>query len=451
MMRAEREGTGWQWQKPPSGLTPVNPDRDRGPTPEEIKENIHQRLIEELDSRRLEAIPEERRRGAVESAAKALLAEEVPDLVGIAQDQMIAAIVDEVLGLGPIEPLVLDPDISEVMVNGPDQIFVEREGRLFRVAIRFKDEAHMMRIIERIVAPIGRRVDESSPMVDARLPDGSRVNITIPPVSPKAPSITIRKFKADKYRIEELIAGNTLSQEVADFLEACVRIRLNILVSGGTGSGKTTLLNALSAFIPQGERIVTIEDPAELKLQREHVVTLEARPPSIEDKGQVTQRDLVRNALRMRPDRIIVGEVRGGEAFDMLQAMNTGHEGSLTTVHSNSPRDALARVENMVLMAGFDLPLRAIREQIASAIHLVIQIARLSDGSRRIIDISEVTGIEGQTVTMQEIFKLANRGQDGEGRIVAALAPTGLRPTFAERFGMAGISLSSTTFLGSGW
>ena len=323
-------------------------------------------------------------------AARALIASEMPGVVGFSRDELIAAVCDEILGFGPIEPLLQDPTISEVMVNAPDTVYFEKEGRLYLSPIRFRDDAHIMRIIERILAPLGRRVDESSPMVDARLPDGSRVNIIVPPVAPKSPTITIRKFRADKMTMDDLVAVGAMTHELAEFLRACVQAQLNTIISGGTGSGKTTLLNALSGYIPDTERIVTIEDPTELKLQQAHVVTLEARPASLEGRGEVTQRDLVRNSLRMRPDRIIVGEVRGPEAFDMMQAMNTGHEGSISTVHANTPRDALARIENMILMASLDLPSRAIREQIASALHVIIQISRLSDGTRKVTHVSEV-------------------------------------------------------------
>jgi pilus assembly protein CpaF len=303
-----------------------------------------------------------------------------------------------------------------------------------------------MRIVERIVAPLGRRVDESSPMVDARLPDGSRVNVIIPPVAPKSPTITIRKFRVDKMTVEDLIDSGSLTRDLAEFLRACVQVRLNILVSGGTGTGKTTMLNALSSFIPDTERIITIEDPTELRFQQGHVVSLEARPPSLEGKGEVTQRDLVRNSLRMRPDRIIVGEVRGPEAFDMMQAMNTGHEGSLSTVHANTPRDALSRIENMVLMAGLDLPVRAIREQVTSAIHIVLQIARLADGTRRVTHVTEITGMEGDIITMQDLFRFDQRGIDNDGRVVGEFRGTGLRPRFAEKFEVAGIHLPPDLF-----
>ena len=412
----------------------------------ELKFTLHQRLIEELDPTKLQGLEPERAREAVVVAARSLIAQEMPGIVGSVRDELVAGVADEVLGFGPIEALLGDPTVSEIMVNGTDQVFYEKEGRLYLSSVRFRDSDHIMRIIERIVAPLGRRVDESSPMVDARLPDGSRVNVIIPPVAPKSPTITIRKFQADKMTIEDLIRMNSMTRELAEFFRACVQVRLNILVSGGTGSGKTTMLNALSAFIPDTERIVTIEDPTELKLQQGHVVSLEARPASLEGKGEVTQRDLVRNSLRMRPNRIIVGEVRGPEAFDMMQAMNTGHEGSLSTVHANTPRDALARIENMILMAGLELPIRAIREQVASAIHLVIQIARLPDGSRKVTHVSEINGMEGEIITMQDLFRFEQRGIDSDGRVLGELRGTGLRPKFAEKFEVAGIHLPPDLF-----
>ena len=412
----------------------------------ELKFTLHQRLIEELDPAKLQDLEPQRAREAVEAAARTLIGQEMPGIVGSVRDELVAAVADEVLGLGPLEALIRDDDVSEVMVNDADQVFYEKEGRLYLSSIRFRDHTHIMRIIERIVAPLGRRVDESSPMVDARLMDGSRVNVVIPPVAPKSPTITIRKFRRDKMTIDDLVAGGTMTAELAEFFRACVQVRLNTLISGGTGTGKTTLLNALSSFIPDTERILTIEDPTELRLQQGHVVSLEARPASLEGKGEVTQRDLVRNALRMRPDRIIVGEVRGPEAFDMMQAMNTGHEGSLGTVHANTPRDALARIENMILMAGLDLPLRAIREQIASAIHLVIQITRLADGSRKVTHVSEVSGMEGEVVTMQDLFRYEQRGIDSDGRVLGEFRGTGLRPRFAEKFEIAGIHLPPNLF-----
>ena len=442
----------WQAKTPADGSSEGPSDKKyqrRGQSADavdELKITLHQRLIEELDPAKLRGLEPERAREAVVVAARALISQEMPGIVGSVRDDLVAAVADEVLGLGPIEGLINEPAVSEIMVNAPDEVFYEKEGRLYLSSVRFRDEAHIMRIIERIVAPLGRRVDESSPMVDARLPDGSRVNVILPPVAPKSPTITIRKFQADKMTIEDLIRLNSLTREVAEFLRACVLVRLNIIVSGGTGTGKTTMLNALSSFIPDTERIVTIEDPTELRLQQGHVVSLEARPISLEGKGEVTMRDLVRNSLRMRPDRIIVGEVRGPEAFDMMQAMNTGHEGSLGTVHANTPRDALARIENMILMAGLDLPMRAIREQIASAIHLVIQIARLADGTRRIVKVSEVSGMEGEVVTMQDLFGFEQTGVDSDGRVVGEFRPTGIRPSFATKFEIAGVHLPTDLF-----
>ena len=429
---------------------PLQRRNQNGEAVNELKFTLHQRLIEELDPSKLQGLEPERAREAVEAAARTLIGQEMPGVVGTVREELVAAVADEVLGLGPIETLVRDADVSEIMVNGPDQVFYEKEGRLYLSSVRFRDNSHIMRIIERIVAPLGRRVDESSPMVDARLPDGSRVNVVIPPVSPKSPTITIRKFRVDKMTMEDLIETGTLTQSVAEFFRACVQVRLNIVISGGTGTGKTTFLNALSGFIPDTERIVTIEDPTELRLQQGHVVSLEARPASLEGTGEVAQRDLVRNALRMRPDRIIVGEVRGPEAFDMMQAMNTGHEGSLGTVHANSPRDALARIENMILMAGLDLPIRAIREQMASAIHLIIQVARLTDGTRRITHVSEVSGMEGQTVTMQDLFRFEQQGIDADGRVIGEFRSTGLRPQFAEKFEVAGLRLPPDLFAAYG-
>ena len=402
---------------------------------------IHERLIDDLDSAKIQALGREEAREAVEATARATIGELAPTVVGLERDELAAHVADEVLGLGPIEPLVNDPSVSEILVNAPDIVYFEREGIIYRSDVQFRDFNHIMRIAERIIAPLGRRVDEASPYVDARLADGSRVNIIIPPVAPDSPTISIRKFRADRYKVTDLIDAGTFTDEMSQFLRACVRGRLSVLISGGAATGKTTLLNALSAFIPESERIVTIEDPNELKLQQPHVVRLEARPSNLEGRNAVTQRDLVRNALRMRPDRIIVGEVRGSESFDMLQAMNTGHEGSLTTVHANSPRDALARVENMVLMAGFDLPVRAIREQIASAIHLVLQLARFVDGSRKIVNVSEISGMESQTITMQELFRFYQEGLDDNGRVVGQHVCTGIQPRFAEQLERAGIPL----------
>jgi len=416
---------------------------------EQLIFRMHQMLIEELDADQISAMPSDERRKVVEQAAETLLRREMPSVGGITRDQIVSRVVDEVVGLGPIDALMRDPSISEVMVNAPDEVFFEREGILYLSDVRFRDTGHVQRVIERIIAPIGRRVDEASPMVDARLPDGSRVNIIIPPVSPKSPTITIRKFRADKMTMDDLVAAGTITPDMVEFLQACVKLKLNILISGGTGTGKTTFLNALSAFIPESERIVTIEDPVEIKMQQPHVVSLEARPSNIDGKGEIAQRDLLRNSLRMRPDRIIIGEVRGPEAFDMLNAMNTGHEGSLCTVHANSPRDGLARIENMVLMANLELPDRAIREQMASALHLLIQLARHTDGVRRVTHITEVSGMEGQIVTLQDLFRFQQVAVDEDGKILGQMAPTGIRPTFAERFEAAGITLAGGLFLSS--
>ena len=414
---------------------------------EQLIFRIHQMLIEELDSDQIAALPSDERRSVIEGAAETLVKRELPNVGGITRDQIVARVVDEVVGLGPIDSLLRDPSISEIMVNGPEEVFFEREGILYLSDVRFRDQAHIMRVIERVIAPIGRRVDESSPMVDARLPDGSRVNIVIPPVAPKSPTITIRKFRADKLSMDDLVAAKTLTPDMAEFLKACVRLKLNIIVSGGTGTGKTTFLNAMSEYILESERILTIEDPMEIKIRQPHVVSLEARPANIDGKGEITQRDLLRNTLRMRPDRIIIGEVRGPEAFDMLNAMNTGHEGSLSTIHANSPRDALSRIENMVLMASLDLPDRAIREQTASAIDVFIQLARFSDGVRRVTRVTECTGMEGEVITLQDLFEFRQDHIDSEGKIHGEMRPTGIRPSFAERFGAVGIDLPEGLFL----
>jgi pilus assembly protein CpaF len=436
-------GTGtWNFTLPKDAIVtdeyaPLLPEDER------TAQLVHQRLIQEVDVKAVEKLGPDRSVEAVEMATRALLAEVGPALYGERKERVIRRIVDDAVGLGPLQPLVNDLSISEVMVNSPDEIYFERDGIIYLSALRFRDRDHVSLVVDRIIAPLGRRVDESSPFVDARLPDGSRVNIIIPPLVPRSPTITIRKFRPDKYDMEDLVKIGTVTPAVADFLRAAVQLRLNVVISGGTGTGKTTLLSALSAYIPERERIITIEDPIELKLHQRHVIACEARPPNIEGRNEVAQRDLLRNALRMRPDRIIVGEVRGAEAFDMLQAMNTGHEGSLTTVHSNSPRDALSRIENMMLMAGFDLPVRAIREQMAAAFHLVVQLARFADGARRVVSVSEVVGMEETTVTMQELFKFEVASIEPDGRIDGALAATGLMPTFAERFTRAGIALES--------
>ena len=428
----------------PQPAAPSHRSARLGEELEQLVYRFHQRLIDELEAEKLEAMPPDKRRQAVQEAVKALLGRE--SLNALVRDAVATRVVDEVVGLGPIEPLLHDASISEVMVNAPDEVYFERDGIMYQSDVRFRDVDHVMQIVERIIAPLGRRVDESSPMVDARLADGSRVNVIIPPLAPKSPTMTIRKFLRSKLTMDDLVNVGSLSAEVGQFLGSCVELRLNTLVSGGTGTGKTTLLNALSASIPDSERIVTIEDPLELQLQQPHVISLEARPPNVDGRGEVSQRELLRNTLRMRPDRILIGEVRGGEAFDMLNAMNTGHEGSLSTVHANSPRDALARLENMVLMANLDLPMRAIREQISSALHLILQIARFRDGGRRITHVTEVSGMEGQIVTLQDIFRFEQKGIDEHGHIQGVLQSTGIRPSFAEGFSQAGIALPEGLF-----
>jgi pilus assembly protein CpaF len=362
------------------------------------------------------------------------------------RQQITQEVMDEVLGYGPIQSLLNDPDVSEVMVNGPRKVYVEMKGKLVKSGVTFENDAHVIRVIERIILPLGRRVDADSPTVDARLPDGSRVNAIIPPVSIDGPSITIRKFRKDKLGMQNLVDFGSISPQMAEFLKACVISRLNIVISGGTGSGKTTLLNVLSGLIPEDERIVTIEDAAELQLQQDHIVRLETKPANLEGRGQVTIRDLVRNALRMRPDRVVVGECRGGETLDMLQAMNTGHDGSLTTLHANTPRDALSRLETMVLMAGMELPIKVIRQQISAAIDLIVQQTRLKDGSRKVTAISEVAGMEGDTIVLTDIFRFEQTGIDADGKIVGQLKPTGIRPLFTPRLDAAGFKLPPEVF-----
>jgi len=391
---------------------------------QQFKGRVQQRVIAELDPRMDLSDPDRVRRTLEETFLSVLESEGIV-LGRTERHRLFEAIVAEILGYGPIEPLLKDNTVTEIMVNGPKQVWVERNGKLEKTVIEFDDDDHVMRIIDRIVSPLGRRIDESSPMVDARLPDGSRINAVIPPISLVGPCLTIRKFSRDPLTVDDLIRFGTMTPEIAQFLKACVNARLNIVVSGGTGSGKTTLLNVLSSFIPSDERIVTIENAAELQLRQEHVVTLESQPPNIEGKGEVTIRDLVINALRMGPDRIVVGECRGGEALDMLQAMNTGHDGSMTTVHSNSPRDTLHRLETMVLMAGMDLPVRAIREQIASALDLIIHMARLKDGSRKIVAITEVQGMEGDVIVLQDIFVFEQTGFEN-GKVLGRIRPTGV-------------------------
>jgi len=360
---------------------------------------------------------------------------------------LVAAVSDDILGYGPLQSFLADGTVTEIMVNGDKPIFIEQDGLLSETGTRFHSEDHLRRVIERIVGQVGRRIDESSPMVDARLPDGSRVNAIIPPLAVDGPALTIRKFSKDPFQVTDLVRMGTMTDGIAEFLEACVRGRLNILISGGTGTGKTTLLNVVSGFIPEDQRIVTIEDAVELQLHQRHFVRLESRPPNVEGKGHITIRDLVRNALRMRPDRIVVGEVRGGETLDMLQAMNTGHDGSLSTVHANSPRDAVARIETMVLMSGLDLPLRAIREQTASALDMIVHLSRMRDGSRRITHITEVVGMEGEIVTLQDIFSFDyEAGVDEDGRISGSVRPTGLRPQFVDQLAGVGVIFDPTVF-----
>jgi pilus assembly protein CpaF len=410
----------------------------------DLKNRIQDRLIAELDPSMDISQTDEVRR-TIEEMYDTILAQESIILSRTERQRLFEQIVAEILGYGPIEPLLADETITEIMVNGSQSIYIERKGMIEKVNTTFESDEHLMRIIDRIVAPLGRRIDESSPYVDARLPDGSRVNAIIRPLSLVGPVLTIRKFAKTPLTVENMIDFGTITPEAIEFLKACVIARLNIIVSGGTGSGKTTFLNILSGFIPNRERILTIENAAELQLRQEHVVTLESRPPNIEGKGEVSIRDLVINSLRMRPDRIIVGECRGGEALDMLQAMNTGHDGSLTTIHSNSPRDTLARLETMTLMAGMDLPLKAIREQVASAINLIIHQERMKDGSRKVVNIAEVQGMEGDVIVMSDIFVFEQTGIEA-GKVIGRLRPTGLRPKFIERIEAANIQLPPNIF-----
>ncbi|SHK39403.1 pilus assembly protein CpaF [Selenomonas ruminantium] len=418
---------------------------------QELRLAIHRRIVDEMTVAEQQLIAQGKEaREQIKNLISAYFEREMAtNTYGLSRAErmvLVDDICDELLGLGPLEPLLKDPTITEIMINGPKDVFVEREGKLLLSDTRFYDEAHLMNIIERILAPLGRRVDESSPLVDARLSDGSRVNIIIPPLSLIGPTVTIRKFSQQALSVENLVGFGSMSEPMAVFLEACVKARLNILVAGGTGSGKTTTLNILSSFIPARERIVTIEDAAELRLQQRHVVTLESRPANIEGTGAVTIRDLVRNALRMRPDRIIVGEVRSGEALDMLQAMNTGHDGSLTTAHANSPRDVLSRLETMTLMAGMELPVRAVRNQIASAINIIIQQSRLQDGSRKITHITEVQGMEGDTIILQELFRYVQDYIDNEGKSVGHFEATGLQPACMDKFRIHGVELPKDIF-----
>jgi pilus assembly protein CpaF len=430
------------------GGGPAGTGRRRDPVLDELRQKIHHHLIDELgpvlyDKR----LSEDDLRRRVHEQLQAALAQERAPLSAADKAQLIQDVSDDILGYGPIDRLLKDEEITEVMVNGPDSVYIERAGRIEKTPASFVDDTHLRRIIDKIVSQVGRRIDEAQPMVDARLPDGSRVNAIIHPLAIGGPFLTIRKFSKDPYQIDDLIRFGTLNAHAARFLQACVIGRLNVIVSGGTGTGKTTTLNVLSSFIPPDERIVTIEDAKELQLHQEHVLPMEARPPNIEGRGQVTIRDLVKNALRMRPDRVVVGECRSGEALDMLQAMNTGHDGSITTVHSNSPRDTLARIETMVLMAGFDLPVRAIREQMASALDLIVHLTRLRDGTRRITHVTEVQGMEGDVITLQDIFLFDfGMGVDEHGRFQGHLKATGTRPKFAEKLADLGIRLGPEVF-----
>jgi pilus assembly protein CpaF len=413
-------------------------------THSDIKTRVQNQLIAELDPK-MDMSRTDEVRGTIEELFDQILAEENLVLSRAERQRLFENIVSEILGYGPIEPLLADDSVTEIMVNGAKQIYVERSGKLQKTNFVFENDDHAMRIIDRIVAPLGRRVDESSPYVDARLPDGSRVNAIIPPLAINGPTLTIRKFSKTPLTIQNLVEFGSITPEAVEFLRACVIARLNVVVSGGTGSGKTTLLNILSGFIPDDERIVTVENAAELQLRQDHVVTLESRPPNIEGKGEVTIRDLVINCLRMRPDRIVVGECRGGEALDMLQAMNTGHDGSLTTAHANSPRDTLSRLETMCLMSGMELPVRAIREQVAAAVDLIVQQERMRDGTRKVVNVTEVQGMEGDVIVMQDIFAFEQTGIEG-GKVIGRLRPTGIRPKFMDRIEAANIHLPPNIF-----
>jgi len=421
--------------------------RPQGPRPQylELRANVHRKLLNRLNLEALAQTDRSRAEGEIRALLSQLLTEEATPINLSERETLFAEILDDVFGLGPLEPLLRDPSINDILVNTYKQVFVERRGVLERVSATFQDDKHLLRVIDRIVSSVGRRIDDSSPMVDARLLDGSRVNAIIPPLAVDGPLLSIRRFPAERLKADDLVGFKALTAPMLNFLAACVKGRLNCLISGGTGAGKTTLLNVLSSFINERERIVTIEDAAELQLRQEHVVTLESRPPNIEGKGAIPIRELVRNALRMRPDRIIVGECRSGEALDMLQAMNTGHDGSMSTGHANSPRDMLSRLETMVLMAGVDLPLRAIREQVASAVDLIVQQSRLKDGTRKIVNITEVQGMEGDVIVMQDVFVFEQTGVV-EGKIQGRLKPTGIRPKFVEKFEVMGINLPPGLF-----
>lgn len=430
--------------------TSVHGKAQKGETAEdpylELKSNIHRRLIEEVDLNQLNDKEESGLREQVKEAIFHLLVEESTLLTMAERSRLVEDILNEAMGLGPLEQLLQDHTISEIMILGPQLVYVEKNGKLTESRVRFKDNGHLLQIVDRIVSAVGRRVDETQPLCDARLKDGSRFNCVIPPLALDGPLVTIRKFSKDPLTVENLIAYGSLTKEGAELLRGFVQARLNIVISGGTGSGKTTLLNVLSSFIPDDERIVTIEDTAELQLQQKHVARMETRPANLEGKGEITMRDLVKNALRMRPERIVVGECRSGETLDMLQAMNTGHDGSLTTLHANSPRDAIRRMETMVMMAGYDMPQKAIREQIASAVNVIIQASRLSDGSRRVMNITEVVGMEGEVVLLQDIFRFEQAGMDENHKIIGQFKPTGIRPKFLDVLKAEGIKIDESLF-----
>jgi pilus assembly protein CpaF len=445
-------GTPADQTQPGGGNRPVGlsrPDTPRSAAQDEgvndLKVRVQTRLLNELDPK-IDLSNTAKVRQQVEEIFNSILDSESIVLTRTDRARMFESIAADIIGFGPLEQLLNDVEVSEIMVNGPKKIYVEKRGKVQKTNVTFNDDAHVLRVIDRIVAPLGRRIDESSPSVDARLPDGSRVNAVIRPIALCGPTLSIRKFKKDGVSIDDLIRFGSLTREMAEFLAACVKAHLNIVVSGGTGSGKTTMLNALSSFIPESDRIITVENAAELQLRQDHVVPLESRPPNVEGKGEISIRDLVINCLRMRPDRIVVGECRGGEALEMLQAMNTGHDGSMTTLHANTPRDAIARIETMCLMSGMDLPVRAIREQIASAVNLIVQLSRLKDGSRKTVYITEVQGMEGDVVVLSDIFVFEQQGLDEKGKIIGQLKPTGIRPRFVDRFEENNIYLPPNIF-----
>ncbi|MFL6600898.1 MAG: CpaF family protein [Steroidobacteraceae bacterium] len=449
-MTAELKSLYVQESKTRTGTNNVNEADDRlkplNPAERECKDLVYQRLLKVMDLSLMGNLEDREARSQIREICERLITEDQAPLSLASRQRVVKRIEDEVLGLGPLEPLLSDKTVSDILVNGPKQVYVERRGRLELTDVHFNNDAHLMNIIDRIVSAVGRRIDESSPMVDARLKDGSRVNAIIPPLALDGPSLSIRRFAVELLAIEDLVRLGTLTTELAQVMSAIVRGRLNVLVSGGTGAGKTTLLNLLSGFIPETERIVTIEDSAELQLRQPHVVRLETRPPNIEDRGAVSQRDLVRNSLRMRPDRIVIGEVRGAEALDMLQAMNTGHDGSLTTIHANTPRDALARVENMVSMTGINFPIKGLRTQIASAIDVVIQVERQEDGRRRVVSLQETNGMEGDVITTSELFTFERHGLDKDGNVQGELIATGIVPAFEKRLRERGIELPVELF-----